>query len=158
MNLLNFHVAISLVGILSGFVVLYGMLTRQRMEGWTAVFLGSTVLTSLTGFPLEPSGLTPARVIGILSLILLALALAGYYVFRLAGAWRGIYIATAVTALYFNTFVGVVQAFQKLPFLNPLAPTQSEPPFLIAQLLVLAVFVGLGVLSVLRFHPPVRAG
>jgi hypothetical protein len=148
------HVIISLVAILSGFVAVYGMLTNQRLDGWTALFLTTTVLTSVTGFLFPLSGVTPAVVVGILSLIVLALALAALYVFRLGGAWRWLYVVTAFTALWFNTFVAVVQAFQKLAFLQPLAPTQSEPPFAIAQVVVLAIFLWLGYRSVKAFHPP----
>ena len=114
--LLQIHVFISLAGILSGFVVLYGLLTGRPLSGWTALFLATTVLTSVTGFPLPPFGFTPARAVGVISLVLLALAVAGLYAFRLAGAWRWIYIASAVAALYLNVFVGVTQAFQKQQF------------------------------------------
>ncbi len=151
------HVIISLVAILSGFVAVYGMLTNQRLDGWAALFLATTVLTSVTGFLFPLSGVTPAVVVGILSLIVLALALAALYVFRLGGAWRWIYVVTAFTALWFNTFVAVVQAFQKLAFLQPLAPTQSEPPFAIAQVVVLAIFLWLGYRAVKAFHPAMAA-
>lgn len=150
---LNLHVILSLIGIASGLVVLAGLLTGRRFPLLTALFLATTILTSVTGFPLPPFGFDPPRVVGILSLILLAAAVLGLYVFNLSGAWRWVYVATAVAALYLNVFVAVVQSFQKLPFLNPLAPTQSEPPFIIAQLVVLAIFVGLGILAVFRFHP-----
>jgi hypothetical protein len=150
---LQIHVVISLIGILSGFVVLYGLLAERPFGGWTALFLATTILTSVTGFPLPPFGFTPARAVGVISLVLLAFAVAALYAFRLAGAWRWIYIGGAVAALYLNVFVAVTQAFQKLSFLQPLAPTQSEPPFLLAQLAVLAIFVALGVLAVIRFHP-----
>jgi len=151
------HVIISLVAILSGFVAVYGMLTNRRIDGWTAVFLVATVLTSVTGFLFPLSGLTPAVIIGIISLVVLAVALAALYVFRLGGAWRWIYVITAFTALWFNTFVAVVQAFQKLAFLQRFAPTQSEPPFAIAQLVVLAIFLWLGYRSVKAFHPAMAA-
>jgi hypothetical protein len=151
--LLQVHVALSLVGIASGLVALYGLATGKLFAGWTALFLATTILTSITGFPLPPYGYDPPRAIGLLSLVLLALAVAGLYVFHLAGAWRKIYIATAVAALYLNTFVAVVQSFQKLSFLQPLAPTQSEPSFVIAQLVVLAAFSALGALAVIRFRP-----
>jgi hypothetical protein len=154
--LLQFHVLISLIGIVSGLVVLYGLLTGRPFGAWTALFLAATVVTSVTGFPLPPFGVTPARVLGVISLVLLALAIAALYGFRLAGAWRWIYLGSAVAALYFNVFVGVVQSFQKLSFLKPLAPTQSEPPFLITQLVVLVVFIALGVLAAMRFHPQAK--
>jgi hypothetical protein len=113
----------------------------------------TTILTGVTGFPLPPFGFTPARAVGVILLILLALAVPALYAFRLAGAWRPTYIITAIMSLYLNVFVGVTQSFQKLSFLQPLAPTQSEPPFLIAQLVVLLIFIVLGVLAVRRFHP-----
>jgi hypothetical protein len=151
------HVVISLIGIASGLVVLYGMLASQRREGWTALFLATTILTSVTGFMFPFSGLLPSHVVGAISLVLLALALLALYIFRLAGPWRWLYVATAVAALYLNVFVGVVQAFQKLAVLQPLAPTQSEPPFAVAQIAVLALFLGLGILATRRFHPSAGA-
>jgi len=151
--LLQVHVGLSLIGIASGLVVLYGLVTGRPLPGWTALFLVTTILTSVTGFPLPPYGFDPPRAIGVLSLVLLAAAVAGLYLFKLAGAWRWIYIVTAIASLYLNTFVAVVQSFQKLAFLQPLAPTQSEPPFVIAQLVVLVAFIALGVLAVRRFRP-----
>jgi hypothetical protein len=151
--MVQIHVALSLIGIVSGFVVFYGLVTGRPSGAWTAIFLGTTILTSLTGFPLAPYGFDPARAIGLISLVLLAAAVVGFYAFHLAGPWRWIYIVTAATALYLNVFVGVVQAFQKLPSLQALAPTQSEPPFVVAQIAVLAAFIALGALAVVRFHP-----
>jgi hypothetical protein len=155
MTLLQFHVAISLIGIASGVVVLYGLFIGRAFGPWTVLFLATTILTSVTGFPLPPFGFDPPRAIAILSLALLTIAVIAYYAFRLAGAWRWIYVTTAMIALYLNVFVGVIQAFGKLSFLHSLAPTQSEPPFLIAQLLVLAAFVAFGFLAVRRFHPAI---
>ncbi|MBO0763004.1 MAG: hypothetical protein J2P50_00160 [Hyphomicrobiaceae bacterium] len=151
------HVVISLVGILSGLVVFYGMLASQRLGGWTALFLATTLLTSVTGFMFPFSGLLPSHVVGTISLVLLAVALLALYAFRLSGAWRWVYVATAVAALYLNVFVGVVQAFQKLAILQPLAPTQSEPPFAVTQIAVLVLFLALGFLAVRRFHPAAGA-
>jgi hypothetical protein len=150
---LAFHVIISLIGIASGLVVLYGLVNGQALGAWTAVFLATTILTSATGFPLPPFGFDPPRAVAILSLVLLALAVVAFYGFHLAAAWRWIYVVTAMMALYLNAFVAVIQAFGKLSFLQSLAPTQSEPPFVIAQLVVLAAFVALGFLAVRRFHP-----
>jgi len=150
---LQIHVGLSLIGILAGLIVLYGLLAGRAFGGWTALFLVTTILTSITGFPLPPFGLDPPRMVGVLSLILLAVAVGAYYVFHLGGAWRRVYVVTAMAALYLNCFVAVIQSFAKLPPLHALAPTQSEPPFLIAQLLVLALFVVLGFLSVRKFHP-----
>jgi hypothetical protein len=147
------HVAISLVGILSGLIAVLAMVGRRNLPGCTALFLAATVLTSLTGFLFPSTGFDPARIVGIISLIALAAALWALYGRRLAGIWRAVYIVSAVAALYLNCFVGVVQAFQKLPALNALAPKGSEPPFLIAQLAVLMLFVVLGALAVRQFHP-----
>ena len=147
------HVLISLAAIITGFIVARGMLASDRMPRWTAGFLAATVLTSLTGFPLPPFGIDPPRLIGVISLVLLVVAVLGYYGFRLRGAWRWIYAVTAVIALYLNVFVFIVQAFQKVFFLNALAPTQSELPFVIVQAVALIGFAALGFLAVRRFHP-----
>jgi len=147
------HVIISLVGILSGAVVLAGMLGSRRLEGWTALFLATTVLTSVTGFFFPFDHLLPSHIVGILSLVVLAVAILALYVYRLAASWRWVYVMGAVVSLYLNVFVAVVQAFQKLPFLKPLAPTQSEPPFLVAQIAVMALFVVLGIAAIRSFHP-----
>src|SRR5262249_19109280 len=142
-----------LIGIFTGLVVLWGLVTGKSLSCWTATFLATTVLTSVTGFPLPPFGLDPPRIVGIISLVLLAAALGALYVFHLAGPWRWIYIITAVAALWLNCFVGVTQSFQKLAFLRPLAPTQSEPAFLVAQIAVLGILVVCGFLATKRFHP-----
>ena len=147
------HTVISLIGIASGLVALYGMVAGKPLDVWTPIFLISTVLTSVTGFGFPFTQLLPSHVVGIISLAVLAVAIIGLYVFRLSGAWRWIYIACAVFALYLNCFVGVVQAFMKIPALKALAPTQAEPPFLVAQLLLLVVFIVLGFLAVRRFTP-----
>jgi hypothetical protein len=152
----TFHVVLSLIGIASGLVVLLEMIRGRQSAALTAVFLATTVLTSVTGFPIPPFGLDPPRVFGIISLVLLAFAVAALYVFRLARHWRWIYAATATAALYLNCFVAVVQTFQKVGVFNALAPTQTEPPFAIAQIAVLAIFVALGVLAVRKFHPVLR--
>ena len=152
------HVAISLVAIAAGLVVLYGLLTAKRLEAWTALFLLTTVLTSATGFGFPFEKLLPSHVIGAISLVLLAVAIFARYARRLAGSWRWIYVVTAVVSLYFNVFVLVVQAFLKVPALKPLAPNQSEPPFLIAQLVVLAAFIVLGSLAVVRFRVGPNSG
>ena len=151
------HVILSLIGIASGIIVLLGMLTANRLTGWTALFLATTVLTSVTGFFFHSAHFGPPHVIGVISLVVLTVTILSLYVYRLAGSWRWIYVASAVLALYLNVFVGVVQAFEKLPFLSRLAPTQSEPPFLVAQLIVMALFVVLGIFAVKRFRPPATA-
>jgi hypothetical protein len=150
------HVVISLIGIVTGLIVLKDMIQGRHSDSWAAIFLAATVLTSATGFPLPPYGFDPPRAVGTLSLLLLAPAVLALYVFKLAGVWRRIYVGTAIGALYLNCFVAVVQSFQKVSFLNAMAPHQSEPPFAIAQLTVLAVFIALGVLATRRFHPKVN--
>jgi|SRR2546425_1651767 len=147
------HVVLSLIGIFFGIIVLVGMLSANRLTGWTALFLATTVLTSVTGFFFHSEHFGPPHVVGVISLVVLAAAILALYAYRLAGSWRWIYAGAAVLALYLNVFVGVVQAFQKLPFLSRLAPTQSEPPFFVAQLIVMAIFVVLGILAVMRFRP-----
>jgi hypothetical protein len=149
---IQLHVALSLIGILTGLVALYGLMTGRFLAGWMAAFLATTVLTSVTGFPIPPFGFDPPRAVGVLSLALLGLAIAALYGFGLAGNWRRIFIGSAVAALYLNIFVGVTQAFQKLSPLQALAPTQSEPPFLIAQLVVLAAFIAFGAIALRRFR------
>ena len=156
--LLFVHIALSLVGIGAGFVVLLGLLAAKRLDGWTAVFLATTTATSVTGFFFPYNGFTPAIGVGIVSVLVLGLAIHARYIFHLAGAWRRIYVVTAVIAQYLNVFVLVVQLFQKVPSLQVLAPTQSEPPFLAAQLVVLVLFTVLGVTGVKRFRvEPLRA-
>ena len=151
------HVVISLIGILSGLIVLYAMLTSRDLMFWTAVFLGTTVLTSVTGFMFPSHQLLPSHIFGGISIVVLAVALYALYARHLAGHWRWIYVSGALFALYLNMFVGVVQSFQKVTFLQPLAPTQSELPFVIAQAGLLAAFVALGYLAITRFYPLVAS-
>jgi K+-transporting ATPase A subunit len=146
------HVVISLIGIVSGLVVMFGLLVGRRLNGWTALFLISTVLTSVTGFLFPFHGVTPAIVVGIISLVLLAIAIVARYGRHLAGTWRWIYVVTAMTSLYLNVFVLIVQLFQKVPALKALAPTQSEPPFAVTQLVVLALFVLLTIIAAIKFR------
>jgi hypothetical protein len=152
-NFTILHTAISLIAIASGLVVLAGMLRARRLPGWTAVFLVTTILTSVTGFMFPINGLTPAIVFGLISIVILVIALAALYLKHLSGAWRWIYVTTALVALYLNVFVLIVQSFQKLPALQKLAPTQSEPPFLIAQAVALIAFLILGAMAARKFRP-----
>jgi hypothetical protein len=154
------HVILSLVGIITGFVVLAGLLTAKRLDSWTIVFLASTLATSLTGFGFPFERLLPSHIVGAISIVVLAAGIYARYVGLMAGKWRPIYVITAVAALYLNVFVLVVQLFLNVPALNALAPTQSEPPFAVAQSMVLVVFAALGVAAVKRFRirgavPPV---
>ncbi|HEV8037745.1 MAG TPA: hypothetical protein VGP62_02705 [Bryobacteraceae bacterium] len=147
-----FHVVLSLVAIASGFVIVYGLLVSKRLDGWTALFLATTVATSATGFLFPVHHFMPSHVFGIISLIVLAFAILARYRYRLAGGWRRTYAITAVVALYLNVFVLIVQLFEKVPALNELAPTQSETPFKIAQLVALLVFAVLATRAAMKFH------
>jgi hypothetical protein len=146
------HVVLSLAGIGSGFIVVFGLIAAKRLDGLTALFLATTVATSLTGFLFPFHKLLPSHVVGIVSLVVLAIAILARYARHLTGAWRWIYAANVVIGLYLNVFVLVAQAFQKVPTLKAMAPTQSEAPFVVAQVVVMALFVVLGILAVKRFH------
>jgi hypothetical protein len=149
------HVIISLVGIVSGLVVLSGLLGSSRMPGWTALFLLTTILTSVTGFGFPFTALLPSHMIGILSLVLLAIACIALYGMKLSGAWRWIYAVTAMVALYLNIFVLIIQSFLKIPALTALAPGNppSGPAFAVVQGLVLLFFVLVIIGTVRRFRP-----
>jgi hypothetical protein len=150
------HVLLSLIGMGSGLVVLLGLIARARLDGWTALFLATTVATSVTGFGFPIERILPSHVVGLVSLIVLAITLVARYGRRLAGPWRGVYVVGAALALYLNVFVAIVQAFLKVPSLRALAPRQTEPPFLLAQGVALVALVVLTVLAVTRFRasPP----
>jgi hypothetical protein len=147
------HTLVSLVAIFTGLVVLFGLLADKRLDGWTKWFLIAAVATTVTGFFFPFHGFTPAIGLGLISLPVLALAIYARYPKDLAGAWRWIYVIGAVISLYFNVFVGVVQSFEKIPALKATAPTQSEPPFKLTQLVVLALFVVLTFVAAIRFRP-----
>jgi hypothetical protein len=146
------HVVISLIGIAAGFVVIFGMMSAKRLPALTVLFLVTTVLTNLTGFLFPFKGITPGIVIGILSIFVLGLAIFALYGGHLAGKWRGTYVIASIVALYFNFFILIVQSFQKIPALQSLAPTQSELPFKVAQLVTLVLFVILGTLAFKKFR------
>ena len=139
------HVVISLVGLTSGFVVVWGLLNRQRLERWTALFLTTTIATSVTGFLFPVDRITPGHVLGVISLVLLAVAVVALYRQQLLGRWRSAYVASAIAAQYLNFFVLIVQLFAKVPALKALAPTQTEPAFAITHLVALAAFLAVGV-------------
>ena len=147
------HVLLSLIGILTGVVVMLAMLGSKWAPAWTSIFLTTTILTSVTGFLLPAKTVMPSHIVGIVSLVLLAIALFALYSKRLSGASRWIYVVTAMLSLYLNVFVLVIQGFLKVPSLNALAPTQSEPPFVIAQGAVLVFFALMTALAARRFHP-----
>lgn len=152
------HVLISLVGIASGLVVMYGMIGGKRLGRMTALFLTTTVLTSVTGFGFPFNGVTPGIKLGILSMIVLAIAIVARYPLQLSGPWRTTYVITAMIALYFNVFVLVVQSFEKISALRALAPTQKELPFAIAQGIVLVAFIALTIYAVKGFRRGAVAG
>ena len=147
------HVVLSLVGIFAGLVVLFGMFASKSLNGWTALFLATTVLTSVTGFFFPADHILPSHMVGVVSLIVLTVAILARYVSRLAGPWRWIYVVGAVLALYLNVFVLIVQLFRRVPALSTLAPTQTEPPFVFTQVVVMVLFVALGIAAAKRFRP-----
>jgi hypothetical protein len=150
------HVVITLVAIGSGLIVVGGLFASHRLPGTTALFLFTTLLTSLTGFLFPIRGFTPALGVGIVACVILAIALFARYGKQLAGPWRWIYVVTAIISLYLNVFVLVVQSFVKVSALNALAPTQSEAPFAIAQAVVLVIFIVIGLIAVAKFRPVVQ--
>ena len=157
-TLITIHTIISLVAIAAGLVVMFGMLGSKRQGGLTAIFLIFTILTSATGFVIPPfltDKLLPSHMIGILSLVLLAIACLALYVMKLAGPWRWIYVVTALVSLYLNVFVLVIQSFLKVPALHALAPSvpPAEPPFAVAQGIVLVFFVIMIIGAWRRFRP-----
>jgi hypothetical protein len=148
-----FHVLLSLIGIVAGFIAVFGMIAGKRFDGLTALFLVTTALTSITGFFFPFHKVTPGIILGIISLIVLAVAIPARYVKHLAGAWRKVYAVTASIALYLNVFVLIAQLFMKVPSLHALAPTGSEPPFLISEVVVMAVFIVLTIAAAIKFRP-----
>jgi hypothetical protein len=146
------HTLISLIGIISGLIWLVAIL-RGRDSAWTSLFLLTTVLTSVTGFMFHSTSFGPPQIVGVISLVVLAIAIAARYLGHLAGHWRWMYVVYAVIALYLNVFVGVAQSFDKIPALHALAPTATETPFKVAQLVVLVLFVWLGYRAVKSFRP-----
>lgn len=147
------HVIITLIAVVSGVVVVVGMLGARRLRGWTALYLVTIILTNVTGFMFPISGFTPGLGVGVVSLVLLALALYALYARHLSGHWRWVFVATAVAALYLDVFVLIVQLFGKVPSLHALAPTGSEPPFVVTQTAALAIFLVLGIAAAMRFRP-----
>src|SRR5262249_40408747 len=147
------HTLISLIAIVTGFIVVLGMIGGKRFDGWTKWFLITAVLTAATGFFFPFHGVTPAIILGIITVPVLAITIYARYSRQLAGAWRWIYVIGAVMSLYFNLFVLVVQAFQKVPALHAMAPKETESPFKRTQLVVLALSVLLAIIAVIRFRP-----
>jgi len=152
------HVAISLIGISFGFVMIYGFVTGNRFDQSTAIFLATTILTSLTGFLFPIEKFTPGLAIGVLSLIALGVAVWARYRKQLAGPWRAAFVVTAMISQYFNFAILIIQSFQKVPPLHDLAPTQAEPPFAVTQLTVLVLFIAATVVAIIRFRPASVSG
>ena len=147
------HVVISLIAIVAGFIAVIEMAAGRPLGGWNTIFLWTTIATSVTGFGFPIAGVTPGIVVGVISLVILAVALLALYGQRLTGAWRWIYVVCAIAALELNVFVLIVQSFQKLEVLKALAPTQSEPPFQIAQAAALVLMIVLAAVALRRFRP-----
>ncbi len=152
------HVVLSLVGIVAGLVVAGGLVAGKRLDGWTGVFLATTVLTNITGFFFPFVTFLPSHAVGIVSLVVLPVAILARYWKQLAGAWRGVYVVGVVLALYLNVFVLIAQLFLRLPALLVAAPTQKEPPFLVTQLIVLVLFVWLGRAALTGYRAEAGAG
>jgi hypothetical protein len=149
------HTVISIVAIAAGLVVVGGLIAGVRIDGWTGIFLVTTILTSITGFFFPFTQLLPSHWVGIISLLILPFVLAARYWKHLRGAWRGIYVTGTVLVLYLNFFVLLVQLFRRIPALLVAAPKQTEPPFVLTQLLVLVLFAWLGIAAFRRFRPQV---
>lgn len=147
------HTLISLVGIVLGFIVMKGLFANDRMDRMTGWFLAMTILTSATGFILPATKIMPSHVVGVISLVILAIACYARYSKRMAGGWRVTWLTTAIMAQWFNCFVLVAQLFLKVPPLHELAPEGNEPPFAIAQGVVLLAFIAAGVVSLKKFRP-----
>jgi hypothetical protein len=147
------HTLISLIAIFTGLIVVFGMIGGKRLDGWTKWFLITAVLTTATGFFFPFHGVTPAIILGMITVPVLAITIYARCSRQFAGAWRWIYAVGAVMSLYFNLFVLVVQLFEKVPALHAIAPTQTESPFKLTQLSVLIVSILLGIVAVVRFHP-----
>ncbi|MEO8672165.1 MAG: hypothetical protein ABI411_12685 [Tahibacter sp.] len=150
------HVLLSLIAIVAGIAVAVGLLTQRRLERWTLVFLVTTAATCATGFLFPFVRFLPSHAVGILTSLIVIVAIYARYSRHMRGVWRAVYVVAAIAAFFFNSFVLVAQAFLKIPSLHELAPTQAEPPFAIAQGLLFAVFLFAGVLAVRRFRPAAR--
>lgn len=147
------HVFLSVIGIVAGLVVVGGLMAGTHFKRWTALFLASTLLTSATGYGFPSIEILPAHIVGAISLVALAGAIAALYWKRLNGGWRRAFVVLSVLALYLNVFVLMAQLFQKIPAMAVLASTSSAPVFGVTQALVLVLFIGLGWTTARRFGP-----
>jgi hypothetical protein len=152
-----FHTLLSLVALASGIIVMIELLGSRISWPWTLLYLVTAVATSVTGFGFPFTTFLPSHWVGVISLVVLAVAIVALWPFRLAGAWRWIYAVGVMLGLYFLVFVTIAQAFKKIPALEALAPTQSEPPFAIAEAVGLVIFAVLTVAAAIKFHPPSAA-
>ena len=153
-----FHTALSLVQLVSGIVVVIALVGGRSGGAWLWVYLVGAIATSVTGFGFPVDKFLPSHAFGIISLVLLLLVILARYAFHLAGAWRWIYAVGLVITVYLDAFVAVVQAFLKIPALHALAPAGSEPPFAIAQGVLLVIFVALGIAAARNFHRETAIG
>jgi hypothetical protein len=147
------HTVLSLVALVSGVIVVVGLLASKMHNGWTALYLATAVATSATGFGFASPSFMPSHGVGVVSLAVLLAAILARYVFHFAGAWRRIYAVGVVLGLYFLVFVAIAQAFMKVPALRAMAPTTSEPPFAIAQGVCLVIFIVLAIAAAKKFRP-----
>jgi hypothetical protein len=152
-SLVFLHLAISLLGIGSGIVVLLGFFGNKRVDAPTHFFLITTILTSVTGFFLPAHRILPSRILGVLSLIALAVACVGRYSKNMQRGWLTSFVISAMTSLYFNVFVLIAQSFMKVPALHALAPNGVEPPFAVAQGVKLVLFIILTIVALKKFRP-----
>jgi hypothetical protein len=148
------HVLISLVGIASGFGVLSGLIGGKLFPRWIDIFMVTTWATSVSGFFFPFQGITPGIIVGCITVIAMGIASYGLYIRRLSGVWCSAFVVGAILSQYLNVFVLLVQLFQKMPVLQEIAPTQTEPAFVLTQLLTLVVFLAIGFLAVKRFRSP----
>ena len=150
------HTALSVAALIAGLIVVIGLFTSKTLGGWTAIFLATAIATSATGFGFPFQSFGASHWIGVISLVVLVLAVLARYVLHYAGAWRWLYAVCIVVAFYFLVFVLIAQAFKKVPALAALAPTLSEPPFAIAQLVAMVIFVVIAVATARKFRPRAR--
>ena len=150
------HTALSVAALIAGLIVVIGLFSSKTLGGWTAIFLATAIATSATGFGFPFQSFGASHWIGVISLVVLVLAVLARYVLLYAGAWRWLYAVCTVVAFYFLVFVLIAQAFKKVPALAALAPTLSEPPFAIAQVVAMVIFVVIAVATARKFRPRAR--
>ncbi|AZO78090.1 MULTISPECIES: hypothetical protein [unclassified Bosea (in: a-proteobacteria)] len=150
-TLVGFHTWLSIIAIVAGIPMTAALLKGHLSQRWNGVYLSTSAATDITGYVFPFSGVLPSHIVGAISLVLLAIAAVALYGRGLQGGWRRTYAITAVLSFYLLIFVLIAQLFLKVTVLHNMAPTQSEPPFAIAQGIVLAIFLALTVLATRRF-------